>query len=96
MLVMITATLPYIGSVIVRGGTDAPTGTKLVLAVALNVVGLALLLLGGWLGGELVSRHGLGTMAEETTIPAEGSPDNVVPLSSSRAPGKAASTGSKR
>src|SRR4029079_10580429 len=40
MLVMITATLPYIGSLLVRGGTAAPDGGRLVLAVALNVLGL--------------------------------------------------------
>lgn len=84
MLVMITATLPYIGSLFVRGGTAAPHDTRLVIAVALNVLGLALLLLGGWLGGELVSRHGLGTMAEREralqaeTASVESKPDDAI------------------
>jgi uncharacterized membrane protein len=68
MLVMVSATIPYIGSVIARGGSSTPTGNHDVVAVALNVLGLGLLLLGGWLGGELVSRHGLGTIAETTGL----------------------------
>ena len=96
MLVMISATLPYIGSVILRGGTEAPEGGKLALAVALNVVGLVLLLLGGWLGGELVSHHGLGTIAEEQATPTETAADNVMPQSNIHAPGNAISRGSKQ
>jgi len=96
MLVMISATLPYIGSVVVRGGTEAPEGGKLILAVVLNVVGLALLLLGGWLGGELVSRHGLGTVVEENTMRDEATSENVVPRSDVRAPGNAISRRSKQ
>jgi uncharacterized membrane protein len=96
MLVMISATLPYIGSVIVRGGTGAPAGGKLVLAVALNVVGLALLMLGGWLGGELVSRHGLGTVAEKNTTAGETVPENTGPRSNQRTIGNAISRGPKQ
>ncbi|HEX7103422.1 MAG TPA: DUF2231 domain-containing protein [Nitrolancea sp.] len=96
MLVMISATLPYIGSVAVRGGTEAPEGSILVLAVVLNVVGLALLLVGGWLGGELVSRHGLGTTAETNTVPSEANPEDVVPRSNQHAPGNAMPRGSKQ
>ena len=96
MLVMITATLPYIGSVIARGGTGAPSGTTLVVAVALNVLGLALLMLGGWLGGELVGRHGLGTAAETTLLAHEVNPENAGPSSKQPAPGKASSSGSDR
>jgi uncharacterized membrane protein len=96
MLVMISATLPYIGSVVVRGGTNAPEGGQLVLAVALNAIGLALLLLGGWLGGELVSRHGLGTIAEESTTPGQTESNDVVPRSNLHAPGNAISRGSKQ
>jgi uncharacterized membrane protein len=96
MLVMISATLPYIGSVIVRGGTEAPEGGTLVLAVALNVIGLVLLLLGGWLGGELVSRHGLGTVAEKNLMPGDTQPENVAPRSNRPGPGKAIARGSKQ
>jgi uncharacterized membrane protein len=96
MLVMITATLPYIGSVIARGGTAAPTGTKLVVAIALNVLGLVLLMLGGWLGGELVARHGLGTAAERTELASEVSTETVVSLSNQHTSGTAASSGSDR
>jgi uncharacterized membrane protein len=96
MLVMITATLPYIGSVVVRGGTGAPEGGTLALAVALNVIGLALLLLGGWLGGELVSRYGLGTAAEARTTPDAAESDHVVPRSNRSVPGNAVSRGSKQ
>jgi uncharacterized membrane protein len=94
MLVMITATLPYNGSVVVRGGTKAPEGGTLILAVALNVVGLALLLLGGWLGGELVSRHGLGTAAETATSDQTESERVVAPPDRHEA-GRAISRGSK-
>ena len=94
MLVMISATLPYIGSVIARGGTAAPTGTKLIIAVALNVVGLALLLLGGWLGGELVARYGLGTAAEETETATELSSGKSLPTANQPSSDAAASNGS--
>jgi uncharacterized membrane protein len=49
-----------------RGGASVPTGKALVATLALEVLGFALLALGGWLGGELVYRHGVGRASEKS------------------------------
>jgi uncharacterized membrane protein len=40
--------------------TDATDGTALVIVVALHAAGVGLLLISGWLGGELVYRYHIG------------------------------------
>ena len=60
MLAMLCATALFTGSLIVRVGADTIGSLKMIVAVILSAVGLAMLLIGGWLGGELVFRHGIG------------------------------------
>lgn len=48
----------FLGSLLVRGRPDAPAGAW---ALVSSAVGAVALLLGGWLGGQLVYRHGVGT-----------------------------------
>jgi len=60
LLVMLAALGCYGAALIVRGGGDAPFGPALLATLALEGVGLGLLMFGGWLGGELVYRYGVG------------------------------------
>lgn len=56
----LTAVSLYGGSLLVRGGAGAPEPERLPWAVALSVLGLAVLAAAGWTGGDLVLRFGLG------------------------------------
>jgi uncharacterized membrane protein len=60
LVVMLAALGCYGAALAVRGGSAAPVGHAVPATLALEGVGLALLLFGGWLGGELVYRHGVG------------------------------------
>jgi uncharacterized membrane protein len=60
MLLVMTATILYAGSFFARLGVPIPSGIKLIIALALSVLGFILLLVGGWFGGELVYRYGIG------------------------------------
>lgn len=60
MTVMIAAVSAFAIDLAVRGGAAAPVGVARWLAPGCSAVGLALLAWGGWCGGELVHREGLG------------------------------------
>lgn len=60
LLVMLSALSCYGLALFARGGSATPTGNALFETLALEAVGLGLLMYGGWLGGELVYRHGIG------------------------------------
>lgn len=60
MLIVIAAAVMYTGSFFFRLGMPIPTGNRLILVLALSVSGFVLLLIGGWYGGELVYRYGVG------------------------------------
>lgn len=60
MICMLAALGCYGVALIVRAGTGVPAGSALPITLALEALGLVLLLLGGYLGGELVYRHGIG------------------------------------
>jgi uncharacterized membrane protein len=60
MLCVLIALGCYGAALLVRGGPDSPRGSALVITLAIEALGLGLLLLGGYLGGELVYRHGVG------------------------------------
>lgn len=60
LLVMLSATSLFLGSLLAQGGPAAPAGLRLVGTVALALLGAGLLVFGGWLGGELVFRLGVG------------------------------------
>lgn len=60
---MLSAAAAYGGSLVARGGPSPAEGARLGWAMALAGAGLLLLIVGGWMGGELVYRHGVGTDA---------------------------------
>jgi uncharacterized membrane protein len=64
MLVVLAGLSCYGLALVVRGGTGAPVGTARVGTLALEALGLVSLLVAGWLGGELVYRHGVGQLEE--------------------------------
>jgi uncharacterized membrane protein len=63
MGIMLSAATAYAGSLIIRIG-HSPSGFSIATAIGLSVLGLCLLLIGGWFGGELVFRHGVGSHRE--------------------------------
>jgi uncharacterized membrane protein len=60
MMIMVVALLIYGGSLLVRFYSPAAVGGLFVTAIVLSLAGLVVLLIGGWYGGELVYRHGVG------------------------------------
>ncbi|HMI93678.1 MAG TPA: DUF2231 domain-containing protein [Polyangiales bacterium] len=60
MIAMLAALSCYGAALAFRPVGRPPTAGALVATLALEGVGLGLLLLGGFLGGELVYRHGVG------------------------------------
>lgn len=54
------ATTVFLVSLLVRGGPAVAASSPSMLAVVLSTVGTVLLLVGGWLGGTLVYRYGIG------------------------------------
>jgi uncharacterized membrane protein len=64
MSVMLSAAAAYTGSLITRIGQTAPTELSSGVAIGLSVLGLILLLAGGWFGGELVFHHGIGSRGD--------------------------------
>ena len=61
MVVMLSALSCYGLALFARGGPSAPAGAAFAASLGSEVLGLALLAFGGWLGGELVYRHGVGS-----------------------------------
>jgi uncharacterized membrane protein len=60
MSLMLVAVGFAAGSIFFRLGLIAPFGVRRYLALGFSIVGVALLFVGGWYGGELVFRHGVG------------------------------------
>lgn len=65
MIVMLCTTALFVGSLLLRYGQDSLGSLRTIVAVILSAVGVALLPVGGWLGGELVFRHGVGRERDE-------------------------------
>lgn len=59
MLTMLMATSAFVGSLVVRAVSGQASPPSL-LAVGLSLIGLVFLIAGGWLGGTLVYRYGIG------------------------------------
>lgn len=72
MLVMLTAVSLFAGSAVAQGGPSEVSGGQAALVVSLAILGVLLLGVGGWLGGELVYREGVGV--EPNRHPSEGDP----------------------
>lgn len=64
MWIVLSAATAYTCSLIARIGHAPSSGLSIATAIGLSVVGLCLLLIGGWLGGEMVFRHGIGSHGE--------------------------------
>jgi uncharacterized membrane protein len=64
MLVMLTAILAFGVGLIIPGRGAAPRGAAEVATIALDAFGTACLMLGGWYGGALVFKHGIGRTDE--------------------------------
>lgn len=60
MTVMLVAVSLSGATLVFRGPGGAPSGAALVATLCCGTAGLVALLLGGFLGGELVFRHGIG------------------------------------
>jgi uncharacterized membrane protein len=60
MIAMCCALGVFFVSVMVRNGSAPLHGLKLTGVFVLDALGSATLVVGGWLGGELVFRHGVG------------------------------------
>ncbi len=69
-----TALLSFGGSLIAMGGPAPPASGRMTLALGLSAFGLAVIFAGGWLGGHLVFRHGVGVERAEGDRPAAGRP----------------------
>ena len=63
MLVMLTAVSVFAGSAIAQGGPSTVSGGRAALVVGLAATGTLLFGVGGWLGGDLVYREGVGVEA---------------------------------
>ena len=59
--VMIVASGLFFASLAVRSGTSPDDASKFWIAVALSGIGALVLMIGGWLGGDLVFQYGVGT-----------------------------------
>ena len=65
MYAMLTAFALFLGSFLMRTKSPVLSGNHLVLAVSLSVLGFIVLVFGGWYGGELVYRWGIGAKHPE-------------------------------
>ena len=61
MWVMLSAATAYGCSLIARIGRLSSFGFSIGIGISLSAVGLVLLIAGGWLGGEMVFHHGIGS-----------------------------------
>lgn len=66
MIIVIVAVMMYTGSFFFRFGSPVLTGFHLYGALTFSVLGFILLVIGGWYGGELVYRHGVGRSNSNT------------------------------
>jgi uncharacterized membrane protein len=61
----------YVIATLLMRNHDALTGDDLAAAVILHGAGLGILLLSGWLGGEMVYRHHLGMVPDTSALERE-------------------------
>lgn len=73
MLVMLSATAAFAAAWLLRARTGAALAPP-VWALVSELAGALLLAVGGWLGGTLVYRHGLGGAGKPATRPAVSKP----------------------
>ena len=56
----LSASTLYLASLLMRGGSEPVSGRQAIASLSLSGSALLLLILGGWLGGELVYKHRIG------------------------------------
>ena len=61
MIIMLLASGLFIASFIIHRNPTLLTTHKIHLALALSAIGALMLFVGGWLGGDLIFRYGVGT-----------------------------------
>ena len=64
LLVMMGATTLFLASLLIRGQSTAAPAALPMLALGCSALGTVFLVIGGWLGGTLVYRHGVGHAAD--------------------------------
>jgi uncharacterized membrane protein len=69
MWIMLSAASTFGCSLIARIGQFSSSTVARDIAIGLSVLGLCLLLIGGWFGGDLVFRHGVGSRGSDGVEP---------------------------
>jgi uncharacterized membrane protein len=71
MALNLTVTGLFLVSTLLMRDDGAVTGSDLTLVVVLHLLGVGLLGLSGWLGGEMVFRHHIGMVPDDGRLEAE-------------------------
>jgi uncharacterized membrane protein len=64
MWIMLGASTTYLCGLIAHMGRFDSSSCAIWLGIGLSVLGLVLLMIGGWLGGEMVFRYGIGSRGD--------------------------------
>jgi uncharacterized membrane protein len=71
MAINLTAVVLYAVNIWLRANGPANLGTSLSTPVLLSIIGIALLFVSGWLGGQMVHVYGVGVeVREQSRTPA--------------------------
>jgi len=65
MAINLTAVVVYVINIWLRARSPTPVDTSLSLPVVLSVIGVALIFVSGWLGGQMVHVYGVGVEGRE-------------------------------
>lgn len=65
MAINLTAVVLYAINIWLRAGGPGSTGTSMSVPVLLSIIGVALLCVSGWLGGQMVHVYGVGVEGRE-------------------------------
>jgi uncharacterized membrane protein len=71
MLLNVTVVALYVVAMLLMRDAGALTGNDLTAVVVLHAAGVGMLLLSGWLGGEMVFRHHLGMVPDTSDLEVE-------------------------
>jgi uncharacterized membrane protein len=63
---------------LLRAGPAAPPGGLATVTLLLDIVGTGILTVGGWYGGDLVFRHGVGASPDRAPSPGQAQPADRV------------------
>ncbi len=68
MIINLTTVGIFVAAAILMADDGAVTGQRLTAVLALHAVGVIILAISGWLGGEMVFRHHLGVIADSQEL----------------------------